>query len=148
MGLLDPFSCQLHHIAFDRLKSHTPLPCPGTQSINILKLKGRFDNNMKSVWKVKINMSFSKTKPTNWHMRPAKTQISQGICPVWSESSLLAWRKLRSLVIHWAQSEDTDQTPRLIGVFAGRIGHFVGFVNLRPIYRLPNDIKEVIGLWD
>ena len=35
MGLLDPFSCQLHHIAFDRLKSHTPLPCPGTQSINI-----------------------------------------------------------------------------------------------------------------
>ena len=33
--LLDPFSYQLHHIAFDRLKSHTPLPCPGTQSINI-----------------------------------------------------------------------------------------------------------------
>ena len=32
---LDPFSCQLHHIAFDRLKSHTPFPCPGTQSINI-----------------------------------------------------------------------------------------------------------------
>ena len=35
MDLLDPFSCKLHHIAFDRLKSHTPLPCPGTQSINI-----------------------------------------------------------------------------------------------------------------
>ena len=35
MDLLDPFSCQLHHIAFDRLESHTPLPCPGTQSINI-----------------------------------------------------------------------------------------------------------------
>ena len=35
MDPLDPFSCQLHHIAFDRLKSHTPLPCPGTQSINI-----------------------------------------------------------------------------------------------------------------
>ena len=35
MDLLDPFSCQLHHIAFDRLKSHTQLPCPGTQSINI-----------------------------------------------------------------------------------------------------------------
>ena len=34
MDLLDPFSCQLHHIAFDRLKSHIPLPCPGTQSIN------------------------------------------------------------------------------------------------------------------
>ena len=35
MGLLDPFSCQPHYIAFDRLKSHTPFPCPGTQSINI-----------------------------------------------------------------------------------------------------------------
>ena len=35
MDLLDPFSCQLHHIVFDRLKSHTQLPCPGTQSINI-----------------------------------------------------------------------------------------------------------------
>ena len=35
MDLLDPFSCQLHHIAFDRLKSHTLLPCLGTQSINI-----------------------------------------------------------------------------------------------------------------
>ena len=35
MDLLDPFSCQLHHIAFDRLKSHTPLPCSGTQWINI-----------------------------------------------------------------------------------------------------------------
>ena len=35
MDLLDPFSCQLHHTAFDRLKSHIPLPCPGTQSINI-----------------------------------------------------------------------------------------------------------------
>ena len=29
-------SCQLHHIAFGRLKSHTSLPCPGTQLINIL----------------------------------------------------------------------------------------------------------------
>ena len=28
------------------------------------------------------------TKPTNWHVRPAKTQISPGIRPVWSESSL------------------------------------------------------------
>ena len=35
MDLLDTFSCQVHHIAFDRLKSHTPLPCPGTKSINI-----------------------------------------------------------------------------------------------------------------
>ena len=32
-----------------------------------------------------------------------KTQISLGICTVWSESSLFAWRKLGFLVTHWAQ---------------------------------------------
>ena len=39
---------------------------------------------------------------------------------VWS---LSAWRKLGSLATHWAHSEDSDQTeqmPRLIWVFAGR----------------------------
>ena len=43
--------------------------------------------------------------------------------PVWSESSLSAWRKLGSLATHWAHSEDPDQTGRmhwLIWVFAGR----------------------------
>ena len=65
------------------------------------------------------------TKPTKWHMRPAKTQISLDIRPVWSESSLSAWRMLGSLATctHCAHSEDSDQTgrmPRLIWVFAGR----------------------------
>ena len=62
------------------------------------------------------------TKPTKWNVRPAKTQISLGIRPVWSESSLSAWRKLGSLATHWVHSEDSDQTgqmPRLIWVFAG-----------------------------
>ena len=62
------------------------------------------------------------TKLTKWHMRPAKTQISLGIRPVWSKSLLSAWRKLGSLDTHWAHSEDSDQTgqrPRLIWVFAG-----------------------------
>ena len=78
-------------------------------------------------------------------VHPAKTQISLGICPVWSESSLSAWRKLGPLATQWAHSEDSDQTgrmPRLIWVFAGctvillvlswglRLAHshFVGFV--------------------
>ena len=67
------------------------------------------------------------TKPTKWHVRPAKTQISLGIRPVWSESSLSAWRKLGSLATHWAHSEDSDQTgrmPRLIWVFAGHTCHY------------------------
>ena len=74
------------------------------------------------------------TKPTKWHLRPTQTQISLGIRPVWSESSLSAWRKLGSLATHWALSEDSDQTgrmPSLIWVFAGRTCHFVGFVMRR-----------------
>ena len=73
------------------------------------------------------------TKPTKWHVLPAKTQISLGIRPVWPESSLSAWRKLGSLATHWAQTK-TDQTERmhrLIWVFAGCICHFVGFVMRR-----------------
>ena len=67
-----------------------------------------------------------------WHVRPAKSQISLGICPVWAESSLSAWRKFWSLATHWAHSEDSDQTglmprlmPRLIRDFAGNIVIFL-----------------------
>ena len=80
-------------------------------------------------------MSRLVTKPTKCHVCPAKTQISLGIRPVWSESSLSAWRKLGSLATHWAHSKDSDQTegmPRLIWVFAGR-SHFIGFVMRRLI---------------
>ena len=74
-------------------------------------------------------------RATSWqnqqNVHPAKTQISLGVPPVWSEFSLSAWRKLGSLAIYWAHSEDSDQTrrmSRLIWVFAGRTCHFVGFV--------------------
>ena len=54
--------------------------------------------------------------------RPVKTQISLGIHPVWSESSLRAqWVAKDPRFLH-AHSEDSDQTgqmPRLIWVFAG-----------------------------
>ena len=62
-------------------------------------------------------------------VRPAKTHISLGIHPVWSESSLSAWRNLKKFLIiigplatHWAHSKDSYQTggmPRLIWVFGG-----------------------------
>ena len=51
--------------------------------------------------------------------------------PVWSESSLSAWRKLRSLATNWAHSKDSDQTgwmPRLIWVLAGHTATLLGFV--------------------
>ena len=62
-------------------------------------------------------------KTNKMSVSPAKTQMSLGIRPVWSESSLPAWRKLGSLATHWAHSEDSDQTgrmPRQIWVVAGR----------------------------
>ena len=65
------------------------------------------------------------TKPTKWHVHPVKTQISLGIRPVWSESSLSAWRKLGSLATRWAHSEDSDQPGRSL---RWAHSHFVGFV--------------------
>ena len=56
-------------------------------------------------------------------VRPAKTQISLGIDPVWSESSLCAQWVAKNLRFLHADSEDTDQTgqtPRLIWVFVER----------------------------
>ena len=50
-------------------------------------------------------------------VRPGKIRISLGIRPVWSESSLSAWKNLGSLATYWVQSEDwsdwTDAQPDL-----------------------------------
>ena len=67
-------------------------------------------------------------------VRPAKTRIRLGGCPVWSESSLCAQWVAKDLLFLHGDSEDSDQTgrmPRLIGVFAGRTCHIVGFVVTR-----------------
>ena len=58
-------------------------------------------------------------KTNNVAVCPAKTQISLGIRPVGSESSLTAWRKLRSLAERTAKTVQTGQISRLIWVFAG-----------------------------
>ena len=82
-------------------------------------------------------LSRSMAKPTERPVCPAKTQISLGIRPVWSESLLSAWRSLRSLAILRAHSKDSDQTghlPSLIGVFARHTGNFLGFVMWWLIY--------------
>ena len=55
-------------------------------------------------------------------VRPEKTEISLGICPVWSESSLCAQWAAKGPVFLHADSQDSDQTgrmPRLIWVFVG-----------------------------
>ena len=89
-----------------------------------LKMRGLWVND--SYWIsfycfIIIEPRYYKTNKVS--VRPAKTQISLGIRPVWSESSLSAWGNLGFLATHGAHSEDSDQTgrmPRLIWVFAGR----------------------------
>ena len=53
------------------------------------------------------------TKPIKWHVRLTKTQISLGICPVWSESSLCT---------EWVAKDPRflQRMPRLIWIFGGR----------------------------
>ena len=59
------------------------------------------------VWYIWINTvhELRHDKTNKMSVRPAKTQISLGIRPVWSESSLSAWRKLGSLATHWALAD-------------------------------------------
>ena len=76
------------------------------------------------------HLSRDMTKSTKWHECPAKTQISLGICPVWSESLLSTWRKLGSLVTHWAHSEDWSDWVDAQADLSLRWAytHFVSFV--------------------
>ena len=62
------------------------------------------------VWRIlKIlshEMSCRMTKPTKIPVRPAKTLIRLGICPVWSESSLSALINIEPLITYGVHSED------------------------------------------
>ena len=77
-----------------------------------------------------MQMSRDMTKPTKWHVRPAKTQISLGIRPAWSESSMCAqWVAKDPKFLH-ADNEDwsfwADAQADLNLRWAHT--HFVGFV--------------------
>ena len=86
------------------------------QSLNEISLISNAASQMAiSYVKCFQNLSHLMTKPTKWRVRPAKTQICLGIHPVWSESSLSAWRKLGSLATHWAHSEDSYRTGLMPG---------------------------------
>ena len=60
-------------------------------------------------------LSHSTRKPTKW---PVKTQIRQGIRPVWSESSPSAWRNIRFLASHWAHSVCPGWSESSLGAHA------------------------------
>ena len=84
-----------------------------------------------------VYLSYSMTQPTKWHVLPAKTQISLVIRPVWSESSLSAWRSLGWVLSYPLSAQRRRWSDRwmarLILVFARRTHYFVGFVMRRLI---------------
>ena len=99
--------------------------------------------------KILITIEPRHDKTNKIHVRTANTQISLGISPVWSESSLSAWRSIGSLATQRVHSEDSHQTgrmhpPGLIWVFVGRTGHFVGFVIRRLI--IINQVQKIMML--
>ena len=129
-----------------------------------IELTASFNHNSKSIKAnkakiftitsiVKITFAFILFEPrhnkTNkMTVRPAKTQISLGICPVWSESSLSTWRNLGSLATHWsewvnAQADlwsdwvDAQAALSLCWVHS----HFVGFVMRRLIYSILHGLE-------
>ena len=76
-----------------------------------------------------LYLSRNMTKSTKWYVRPAKTQISLAIRPVWSEPSLCAQWVAKGSVLLQADSETSGQSGRmhrLIWVVAGSTRHFVG----------------------
>ena len=81
-------------------------------------------------WNGMIPFELRHDKTNNVAVRPAKTQISLGIRPVWSESSLSTWRQLGSLATHWMHSEDWSDWADAQADLSLRWAHthFVGFV--------------------
>ena len=69
-------------------------------------------------------MSHLMTKLTKWHVRPVKTQISLGIRPVWSESSLSTLCIAKDLTFRHADSNDCDQTGRLESLLGAHVCWF------------------------
>ena len=100
-----------------------------SQNMNASSL-GHFINHDPGRGGNKWAASWQKNKLT---VRPAKTQISLGIRPVCSESSLSAWRKLGSLATHWAHSKDwSDWADAQVDLsLRWAHNHFVGFVMRR-----------------
>ena len=84
-----------------------------------------------------IHLSHDITKPTQWHLRPAKIQVSLGIRPVWSEFSLSAWRKpgvlSYPLSAQWRLWSDWAAAQVDLSLRWAH-SHFVGFVMSQLIY--------------
>ena len=88
---------------------------------------------------------------TKWHA-PNKDSDQPEYPPSLIRDFTVCMKKPWDLAIQWVHSKDSDQTgrtPRLIWVFAGRIGHFIGFVVQRLKSYLLDYCRETdqVGIW-
>ena len=88
------------------------------------------------IWRICTpQMSRRMTKPIKWLVHPAKTQISLGVCPVWSVFAVAmnkAWvlsYPLRAQQRLWSDLVDAQADLSLC--WTHKSCHFVGFVMLR-----------------
>ena len=89
------------------------LSCRGSFKVTPLKILWYDEGNSagdreRNTKERKTEISRDMTKPTKWHMRPAKSQISLGTRPVWSESSLCAQWVAKGPSFHHAVSEESS----------------------------------------
>ena len=123
--------CQITHkliIKLFRLHSSCEWFARVYTSINITFVHSKLIWNWQYIEGVVYKPRHDKTDKMS--VRQAKTQINLGIRPVWSESSLSAWRKLGSLATHWAHSENWTEWVDAQADLSLRWAHnhFVGFV--------------------
>ena len=105
-------------------------------------------------------MSHCTTKPTKWHVHPAKTQIRLGIRPVWSESSVGSSAptisSCRRWIKDWSDWTDAQADPSLRWVHGSfcwfccaavhicNLGKgFMHFKNLQILYLYWSNILDV-----
>ena len=128
-----------HVVLLSRKKPYTGKSDPNPEAFIALIPETNFlpsrSDSLVAFLKLILDLSHSMIKPTKWPLHPAKTPISLGIRPVWSESSLCTLWVAKDPVLLQADSEDWSYSVngQLIRVFAGLTSHFVGFVVLRLI---------------
>ena len=115
----------------------------------------------------KLYLSHLMTKPTKWPVCPAKTQISLGIRPVWSESSLCSqWvacpkvssceqRRLWSdwadahadLSLRWVHSHFVSFVMRRLILWLSSMKRYVIIISVQPLFSRPDSLNMYFRLW-
>ena len=92
-------SCMCTAKALTRLHRCTDFPEPSPVTYVISKLAQIRLRPASSAYRSQSKSPTDSEQAWSGTLPPAKTQISLGIRPVWSKSSLSAWRKLESLAM-------------------------------------------------